>query len=233
MGQRQAIVDETRERILAAARALLADPSGYKSFTVDAVAQAADVARPTVYYQFGSKRGLIEALCDDLAAAGRMDDMATVFSEPDPLVSLERLVAVFARFWASDRPVTRRLRALAALDPDIGQVISARDERRREALGVLVGRFGAALPGSAALPGGAGLPEGTALSGPVGQPGGTALPGGTELPGGTGRDTAAVVDVLQALTSFETFDVIAGAEGDVDYVVRAILPLLPAALALT
>jgi len=197
MGQRQAIVDQTRERILAAARALLAAPSGYRSFTVDAVAQTADVARPTVYYQFGSKRGLIEALCDDLAAAGRMDDLAAVFGEPDPLLSLERLVAVFARFWVSDRPVTRRLRALAALDPDIGQVISARDERRREALGVLVGRIGAALPG------------------------------------GAGRDPAAVVDVLQALTSFETFDVIAGPDGDVDYVVRTLLQLLPAALAVT
>jgi hypothetical protein len=38
----------------------------------------------------------------------------------------------------------RRLRALAALDPDVGAVIAARDQRRREGIMVLVSR----LPGS-------------------------------------------------------------------------------------
>ncbi|MHB1538094.1 MAG: hypothetical protein ACYCUM_09630 [Solirubrobacteraceae bacterium] len=35
----------------------------------------------------------------------------------------------------------RRLRALAALDPEVGAVISARDERRRTGLGVLASRI--------------------------------------------------------------------------------------------
>jgi hypothetical protein len=36
--------------------------------------------------------------------------------------------------------VMRRLRSLAALDPEVGAVISARDDRRRIGLEVLVGR---------------------------------------------------------------------------------------------
>jgi hypothetical protein len=35
----------------------------------------------------------------------------------------------------------RRLRALAALDPDVGAVIAARDQLRREGLTVLASRF--------------------------------------------------------------------------------------------
>ena len=67
LGQRQVAADETRARVLAAARDQLAKET---SFSIDAVARRADVARMTVYYQFGSKRGLLEALFDLLAARG-------------------------------------------------------------------------------------------------------------------------------------------------------------------
>ncbi len=60
----------------------------------------------------------------------------------------------------------RRLRALALLDPDVGAVIAARDQRRQQGLTVLAGRL---APG----------------------------------PGHTVR-------VLMMLTSFETFDTLAG-----------------------
>ncbi len=70
LGQRQMITEQTRTRILAAARELLMESSGFSSFSLDAVARQADVARMTVYHQFGSKIGLLEALCDSLAALG-------------------------------------------------------------------------------------------------------------------------------------------------------------------
>ena len=72
LGQRQAATDETRARILAAARELLAASDGLTGFSIEAVARQADVARMTVYYQFGSKPGLLEALFDDLAARGQI-----------------------------------------------------------------------------------------------------------------------------------------------------------------
>jgi AcrR family transcriptional regulator len=106
------------------------------------VARQADVSRATVYYQFGSKTGLLEALCDTLAADGRLSELATAFAEPDPLTALHRLISSFGRFWAADRLVMRRLRALAALDPEVAAVISARDQRRRDGLDVIVARLG-------------------------------------------------------------------------------------------
>ena len=36
-------------------------------------------------------------------------------------------ITAFARFWAADRIVMHQLRALAALDPDVGTVIATRD----------------------------------------------------------------------------------------------------------
>src|SRR6266699_6623865 len=141
LGQRQATTEQTRARIIAAARELLVASNGFSGFSIDAVARQADVARMTVYYQFGSKIGLLEALSDSLAAHGGMEQLAKAFRQPDPLDALDEYITVFSRFWQSDRLVTRRLRALSALDPDFEQVVRARDERRREGLRVIVRRL--------------------------------------------------------------------------------------------
>jgi AcrR family transcriptional regulator len=166
LGQRQVAADETRARVLAAARDQLARET---SFSIDAVARRADVARMTVYYQFGSKRGLLEALFDLLAARGGLHQLPDAFGQSDPKLALDRLIEIFARFWSSDRVVMRRLRAMAALDPELGQVLHDRAEGLRNGLRVIVSR----------------LPKGRA---PV----------------------AETVDLLFALTSFESFDLLAG-----------------------
>jgi len=141
LGQRQATTEQTRARIINAARELLAESSGFSGFSIDAVARQADVARMTVYHQFGSKIGLLEALSDSLAAHGGMEHLADAFRRPEPLDALDEYITVFSRFWNTDRLVMRRLRALAALDPDFEHVIRARDERRRQGLRVIVQRF--------------------------------------------------------------------------------------------
>src|SRR5207245_9070649 len=110
LGQRQAAADETRARILAAARDQLEKEA---SFSIDAVARRADVARMTVYYQFGSKRGLLEALFDLLAARGGLNQLTSAFQQPDPKVDLERIIEIFERFWYYVRLVSRRLRAMS------------------------------------------------------------------------------------------------------------------------
>ncbi len=141
LGQRQAAAEQTHTRILTAARELLAESPGFSGFSIDAVAHKADVARMTVYHQFGSKIGLLEALSDSLAAHGGMEHLADAFRRPDPLDALDEYITVFSRFWNTDRLVMRRLRALAALDPDFEQVIRARDEWRRHGLRVLSERL--------------------------------------------------------------------------------------------
>jgi AcrR family transcriptional regulator len=138
LGQRQVLTDETRSKILEAARAQLeTEPS----FSIDAVARRADVARMTVYYQFGSKRGLLEAVFDSLAARGGMRGLPAAFQQVDPGVALQGLIDVFARFWSSDREVLRRLRAMATLDPELDEVLRERNEGRRQGLRVIVSRL--------------------------------------------------------------------------------------------
>lgn len=194
MGRRQEATEQTRAAILAAARELLAASDGFSGFTVDAVARQAGVARMTVYYQFGSKVGLLEALSDDLAARGQMERLAGAFRQAEPLAALDAFVAAFAHFWDADRLVMRRLRALAALDPDFEQVVRARDERRREGLGVLVRR----------------------LAEESGQQ--------------DGEDGAELVAELYMLTSFETFDALAGKERTIKAVTPGVQRLVRAAV---
>jgi AcrR family transcriptional regulator len=142
LGQRQVATNETRKRIVSAARETLAsDESGPGGFTVDAVARRAGVARMTVYYQFQSKRGLLEALFDDLANRGLMPHLAPVFKEPSPTRALDGLINAFAEFWNSDRIVLRRARALAALDPEVAESVRARDELRRGHLQRILGQI--------------------------------------------------------------------------------------------
>jgi AcrR family transcriptional regulator len=141
LGLRQAAADETRTRVLAAARALLAAGAGPGGFSVDAVAKAADVARMTVYYQFGSKAGLLQALFDDLAARGGLRRLAGAFQQAEPLDALAEFVRVFCGFWASDRVIFRNLRALAALDPELDQALAAREAGARQGLRVLLNRL--------------------------------------------------------------------------------------------
>src|SRR5262249_20338293 len=116
LGQRQTAGEQTRARIVAAARELLAAPGGFSGFTVDAVAAEAGVARRTVYNQFGSKMGLLEALFDELAARGLVARLRAAFVRPEPREALDELIAAFGGFWHSDRVVIRRIRGLASLD---------------------------------------------------------------------------------------------------------------------
>jgi AcrR family transcriptional regulator len=141
LGQRQASTEQTRARILGAARELLMESRGFSGFSLDAVARQADVARMTVYHQFGSKIGLLEAIFDSLASQGGMEQLAGAFQQSDPLAALDEYIKVFGRFWGSDRLVTRRIRGLAALDLDFEQAVRARDEWRRKGLRVIVGRL--------------------------------------------------------------------------------------------
>jgi AcrR family transcriptional regulator len=142
LGQRQTTIDESRARMVEAAKTVLAT-SG--RLTVDDVAREADVARATVYYQFGSKRGLLETLFDSLAAHGGLTDLPGVFQQAQALDALDAFIAAFTKFWTADRDVMRRLRGLAAIDAELGRVLDDRNNLRREGLRVLVDRIVAEL----------------------------------------------------------------------------------------
>jgi AcrR family transcriptional regulator len=137
--KRRAAAEQTRSRVLEAARELIMASSVPPS--IDAVAAQAGVARMTVYYQFGSKAGLLEALFDELGGRHFQSELPRVMSQADPLQALSGLLEVFFKFWSSERLVTRRIRGMAALDPDFEESIRGRDERRRLLLRTVLARI--------------------------------------------------------------------------------------------
>lgn len=141
LGQRQADSDQTRQRILTAARDLLTAPEGITGFSMEAVARRADVARMTVYYQFNNKVGLLEALSDMLASQGGMEEMPTAFMQPDARAALATYIAILCRFYENQRLVARRMNALIELDAELAQVLQNRNEWRRQGLQVLIQRY--------------------------------------------------------------------------------------------
>ena len=186
METREAAAAQTRDRILSAARDLLMSEA-FSEFTMDAVARKADVSRLTVYYQFESKVGLLEAIYDYIAKRGHLERLPEIFRlGNDPLRTLNDFMRVFAEFWASDRNVIRRLHALAAIDAEIANGLHARNERRRNGLRVIIERYGRSYPSL------------TALQEPV------------------------AIDTLHMLTSFETFDALAGSGRPFEEVVEII-----------
>jgi AcrR family transcriptional regulator len=139
--ERQRTVEAGRERIIQAARDLLEDDEA-EGFSIDAVARRAGVARMTVYNQFESKAGLLEALFDSLAQRGALAGMAEIFKVPDTLEALDQYVAIFGRFWTTNRRAHRRLRAAALHDDELAAAIDSRNDRRRRGVAEIVRRLG-------------------------------------------------------------------------------------------
>lgn len=131
---------ETRERIIAAGARLLRKDASIANFSLDVVAKAAGVTRLTVYNQFGSRRGLLEAVFDDIAREGGLFELTDVMTMADPRAALDRVVAIFCTFWSHD-PAIGGLNQAVATDPDFGDSLVERNERRRELLTALVSRI--------------------------------------------------------------------------------------------
>jgi AcrR family transcriptional regulator len=137
---RAAAADAKRARVVAAGRALLNAGRGGAAFSLDAVARRAGVTRLTVYHQFKSKRGLLEAIFDDAARRGGLHELQGVFEEPDVRKALQGYVTIFCRFWAMHARLFPKLAAVARLDPEIAESLGHRVERRRQALRTLLER---------------------------------------------------------------------------------------------
>lgn len=130
----------TRERIIAAGARLLRKDASIANFSLDVVAKAAGVTRLTVYNQFGSRRGLLEAVFDDIARQGGLFDLAEVMTMADPRAALDRVVEIFCAFWGHD-PAIGGLNQAIATDPEFGEALIERNERRRELLTALLSRI--------------------------------------------------------------------------------------------
>jgi AcrR family transcriptional regulator len=126
-----------------AAARLLREQSNFAAFSLDSVAKAAGVTRLTVYNQFGSRRGLLEILFDDLAEKGGLGRIPEAMRIADPRKALDRLITIFCDFWGGDPAVGRLNDEATVVDPEFGETIAARNERRRKAIAALIDRVSA------------------------------------------------------------------------------------------
>jgi AcrR family transcriptional regulator len=139
---RTAAAAEKRDRVIEAAARSLREDASIAGFSLDNVAKAAGVTRLTVYNQFGSRRGLLEAVFDDIARQGGLHRLGDAMAMPDPSAALDRVVEIFCAFWSRD-PAVGRLHEAMAIDPEFGEALTDRNERRRKLVRVLVGRMAA------------------------------------------------------------------------------------------
>jgi AcrR family transcriptional regulator len=137
---RNAAAAETRDRVIEAASRTLREGDSIARFSLDSVAKAAGVTRLTVYNQFGSRRGLLEAVFDEIAQTGGLHRLAEAMALADPRAALDRIVEIFCAFWDRDSAVCRLHDAMAT-DPEFAEAIRERNERRRKGLTALVNRI--------------------------------------------------------------------------------------------
>jgi AcrR family transcriptional regulator len=136
--KRDAQARETRRAILAAALDLFV-ANGYTATTIQAIADDAGVAVPTVYAVFGNKRELLRQLIestitgdDEPAPITQRPEARAVAAEPDARRRAE-LDAAFSRS-ITERvaPIVRIATEAAASDPELAAVMEMVRAARRD-----------------------------------------------------------------------------------------------------
>jgi AcrR family transcriptional regulator len=127
--RRRLRAEETRERILEAARRLFAE-RGYAETTIEAIATEADVAVPTLYAAFQSKRGVLSALMGRLVSgeAGGPPLLQTagsraVLAETDPRRALELFVDHLSQVQERVIPTYEVMKSAARSEPDLTELL--------------------------------------------------------------------------------------------------------------
>lgn len=115
--QRQA--QETKDRIIAAARALMAT-RGWAATTIDAIAGEAGVAPQTIYAAFGNKRALLEGMRRAMLRDSKIPElMAQAAAEPDASHRLGLWAQLVRQQMETSYDVVSIHRQAAASDPKV------------------------------------------------------------------------------------------------------------------
>ena len=127
---------QTHQRIIDAATRLFLE-RGYVPTTIDAIAQAADVAVETVYARFRTKTNLMVAVKDAAVTEGgqvplrQRPELAALAAETDQRRQLQIAAALSRRMLERISPVYALLRDAAAADDTLQEHLAAEIDRRR------------------------------------------------------------------------------------------------------
>lgn len=122
---------DTRSRILDATTAVLIE-QGYDQLSLERVATRAGTVRATIYYQFGSKSGLIEALISSIEDRERIQESR----EHDH--TIRALLRRVSGIWERHRDVLRAVFGMTSADPQTREVVHRHQLGRRQRIVELV-----------------------------------------------------------------------------------------------
>ena len=136
--RRQQQADETRRRIVDAARRLIGK-NGYDETTIAGIADEAGVATQTVYAVFRSKQGILRALID--RAIYGLDYEKLVLrslAQSDPADRLRHAAKIAREIYESERTELDFLRKAGVENPEAIAVDKDREGHRFEAQAVMI-----------------------------------------------------------------------------------------------
>jgi AcrR family transcriptional regulator len=139
-GRRTEQAAETRRRLIDAAKTQLARRP-LRRISLEEVAAAAGVSRPTVYATFGSRGGLFDAVAEDMFMSGGMADIGAAFEQPDPIAVMEASFPIGSRMYARGRRIWHSLLAMGAIDRTASGAILRSEERRAAGMRDLAARL--------------------------------------------------------------------------------------------
>jgi AcrR family transcriptional regulator len=158
--QRQHQAEATRQQMLAAAAGLFTR-AGYFGTTIEAIAQEAGVAVPTVYASFGSKRAILSALINSAIFGtdppGTPTEERTWYREMSAESDAARLLLRWGEYLcevnARVAPVQRMVESAAASDATIAEFWQRMKDQRlagQSAIAELIAKRHALRPGLSA-----------------------------------------------------------------------------------
>ncbi len=130
----------TRERVIAAVRDLLRE-GAFHDATVEQVAGRAGVSRATLYQHFGSRLGLVDAICETFDANPELVAIRETVRDAGLETALDRAIVHTVAFWASEEPVLEPLYGAAAVDPAARDLVARQRADRHGEFGHLLGRL--------------------------------------------------------------------------------------------
>lgn len=140
LGKRETDIEDTRGRVIDAARELFAE-AGFSRASLDDVAKRAGVSRATVYYQFTSKNGLLDATFAATLQRASSARMRRAREHRDAAKAVRLYVKAVCEFWSRDHRFFRNVIGLAAVEPEAREVVDRYDLRRKELIVWLVKRL--------------------------------------------------------------------------------------------
>jgi len=130
----------TRAQIMDAVRRLL-EQGTFHEASVEEIARFAGVGRATLYQHFGSRLGLVEAICESFADNPSMVAIQASPDVADPREAVMQMIGQAIRFWDSEESLHRHLYGLAEIDESAADFVERQTADRRSVVERISGRL--------------------------------------------------------------------------------------------